>query len=329
MAKLSLGIALVAITALFFIHPKEKVVLKQIGSVVLPKVLQQTPLDSSVIATKTLCLKNVPGSYYNASLIKEKQGYTLIFRYDDQKGHSYLGKTFLNDHWEEQTSFQTIDTQSDQSQDARIFEFNDTQMIIFNDIPSYNPSNRIMRLTRLIGNQALPYHDIDTKLKKMEKNWSPFVYEGELYFEYALNPRKILKLNGLKFIESREKLPWPRCWGKKLRGSTPPLRLGDIYLAFFHSSFKEKAKRWYVMGAYTFEAKPPFRITKISSHPILFEGIYDSPHNPIQKDLYCIYPAGAVVEKDKLYLSCGENDSSIKIVTFDFNKLLQSLKPLP
>ena len=84
------------------------------------------------------------------------------------------------------------------------------------------------------------------------------------------------------------------------------------------------------MGAYTFEAHPPFRMTSISPYPILFQGIYQAPlHRLASRYLYCIYPAGLVLakegEREVLHLSCGENDSAIKIITFDKQKLLSSL----
>jgi hypothetical protein len=127
---------------------------------------------------------------------------------------------------------------------------------------------------------------------------------------------------------------WPKEWGGP-KGGTPARRVGDQYLAFFHSNFNDLNDiNWYVMGAYTFEAKPPFRLTGISYYPILFEGMFDSP--PMVKAnprLRALYPSGFVVEKledgrELIHVSCGENDSTLQIVTIDKDALFKTLKRL-
>ena len=87
------------------------------------------------------------------------------------------------------------------------------------------------------------------------------------------------------------------------------------------------------MGAYTFEATPPFRMTRISPHPILFTESYKSPHrHTANRMVQCIFPSGFVAQnqngKDVFHVSCGENDSHIKILTFDKEGLLKTLKPV-
>ena len=122
-------------------------------------------------------------------------------------------------------------------------------------------------------------------------------------------------------------------WGG-LRGGTPAQKVGDEYLAFFHSSFRDRnGIIWYCMGAYTFEDQPPFRITKISNYPILFEGIYGTPPmNTADPMKRVIFPSGFVVEerngKEVIHLSCGENDASVKIITLDKNTLLRGMKKI-
>ena len=122
---------------------------------------------------------------------------------------------------------------------------------------------------------------------------------------------------------------WDSQWGA-IRGGTPARLIDNQYLAFFHSSFRERGKVWYVMGAYTFEAFPPYKVTAISAQPILFDGIYNTKaENTAKKGLRCIFPAGFVEGYDKedvFYLSCGENDCATKIITISKRNLLSSLK---
>ena len=84
------------------------------------------------------------------------------------------------------------------------------------------------------------------------------------------------------------------------------------------------------MGAYTFNAAPPFNLTGISKYPILFKGIYETPFiNTASIDKRVIFPSGFVVEnqddRELIHLACGENDCSVKIVTLDKEQLLKSM----
>ena len=118
------------------------------------------------------------------------------------------------------------------------------------------------------------------------------------------------------------------------RSGTVVQKIGDEYLGFFHSAFEDSNNFvWYVVGAYTFEAKPPFRITSISNYPIFFDGIYNStPVHTANPLVRCLFPCSFVIEnssgRELIQLSCGENDSHVKIVTIDKKALLKSLKKI-
>lgn len=135
--------------------------------------------------------------------------------------------------------------------------------------------------------------------------------------------------------EESTSLQWATLWGTP-RGGSPALRINDDeYLAFFHSSFRdEKGCFYYVMGAYTFEAFPPFRIHAISTHPLLFKGAFTTPSlNTAHPSTRCLFPCGLTRKKvdgrDTFYLSIGENDSCIKVLQLDKDALLASLQPIP
>jgi len=185
---------------------------------------------------------------------------------------------------------------------------------------------------------------LDMNLQFIEKNWSPFEYIDEdqkshLFIEYRIYPRKLLELtnpqvNDLRNITLPRNIAFtPLFWGGKwgeMRGGTHAQKIGDEYLAFFHSCFKEDGLVWFNMGAYTFEDKPPFRLTGISPHPILFKGIFNTPlTHTAPFDKRVIYPSGFVFEKkgerELVHVACGENDCAIKIVTMDLIKLKESL----
>ena len=318
---------------------------------VFPAVLQDVPLGEStgiVVGAKTVTIRNVPGRYYNASLIEHEKGYLLFFRYDVIDS-SYIGCAELDATFEQtDKEFKTINTQSHHAEDPRLFKRGEDLYLVYNDCSTHHPGYRTMRIAGLNREDcSLNFMtDLDLHAKPIEKNWVPFEWmdannQRNVYFEYYLYPRKILQLANaqlneapqLSFLEAlpAQKLYWPHVWGR-IRGGTNVCRIGDQFLGFFHSNFRTQDKSlWYVMGAYTFEATPPFRLTAISPYPILFEGIYGALPGT-KAALHCIYPCGYVIHeqggKEWIQLSCGENDSSIKIVTLDKEALLKTLTRL-
>lgn len=241
-----------------------------------------------------------------------------------------------------------INTKSDFSEDPRVIQSNGEYFLIYNDLlSSKKNASRGMFLANLDieGNKTNYITCLDRKRQKTEKNWMPFFdKQGQINFVYSISPHEILTLkDSTKNILESAALPenqyqlsssnWAKQWGIP-RGGTPPCLIDGEFLTFFHSSFKDnRGTVWYVMGAYTFEAQSPYRITRISPYPILFKGIYEFPHlNTANPMVRCIYPAGLIYEskngKELLHVSCGENDSCIKILTFDKTTLLQSLSPL-
>ncbi len=296
---------------------------------------------------------------YNASIVEDGEGYLLFFRYDipshvvhalkiKTKLKAYIGCVKLDAQFNQVQPFFPIDTGSDFSEDPRVLKVNNELYLSYNDVtPNPQVYSRTIRIAP-IDRETLTCKEsveLDLNISPIEKNWIPFEYaaEGgkELLFSYSINPHKILKVakNSISQMlfpnaSALQKFSWEKKWGV-LRGGTPAKLVDGQYLSFFHSAIKgEKGASCYVMGAYTFEAHPPFRVTAISPHPILFKGIYDTPIcNTANHKVRCIFPSGFVVErvdgKELIHLSCGENDAGVKIVTLDKEALLKSLRKMP
>src|SRR3990167_2105414 len=258
---------------------------------------------------------------HNASIVEDGDGYLLFFRYDVKEKkqiagvdtpfkqkiafygkkmpyRTFIGAVRLDKEFKQSAPVQKIDTHSDFSEDPRGFRAGEKLYLSYNDMQKSLLYSRTMHLAEID-----PYTletqfvlDIDQhiqhvdQVKHIEKNWVPFVRQEEtgerkIYFEYGINPHKILRMKEPNQNEmdhlifphtiAFQKTPWKIKWGG-FRGGTPAKRIGNQYLAFFHTLFYEKKIPWYVMGAYTFEANPPYRITAISQTPILFKGIYDT-----------------------------------------------------
>jgi predicted GH43/DUF377 family glycosyl hydrolase len=330
-----------------------------LGNLSIPFDLQTTPLANKtglVLDSKKIEIRGVSAPY-NPSMIAQNNGYLLFFRFDvlDRESrygfYTYIGSCELDANFEQtEKEFTVIDTGTKSSEDPRAIQVGKEIYLVFNDFQMDGyPGSRSMHIGKLnLQESKLEFStDLDLQIKSVEKNWVPFerVENGksEIYFEYYLNPQKIMKLpnpeaNSLVHLQYPgssiiPKMFWPLTWGEPRGGSIASL-INDQYLGFFHSSFEDAHKIiWYVIGAYTFDKDPPFRVTGISHYPILFEGIYDSPHmNTAETRKRVLFP-GSFTEgmkdgKEVLFLCCGENDSSIKLITIDKQILLKTLKRL-
>ena len=85
---------------------------------------------------------------------------------------------------------------------------------------------------------------LDGPRRRIEKNWTPFEHEGDLYAVYSIHPHVVLRLDFERddavVCRPIHAVTWDaeayvRRWGE-LRGGAPPLRWGDRFVSFFHSS---------------------------------------------------------------------------------------------
>lgn len=316
--------------------------------------------DLGVIESVQAVSLSLPFAPYNGGIIDYRDGYLMVYRYDiphpiNYKGENLRFKTrigfvLLDSEFTPISEPKNLNTGSDFSEDARIFKIGTKYYLAYNDVPDGPLYARVMKLSEFNPENGMlsPPIDLDINIHSTEKNWVPFEYSEEkpvLHFGYNINPHKILVVEDplqkkitqpiYPFFDCYQHIPWGAKWGNP-RGGTPALRVGDEYLAFFHSFFKDPrlGLTYYVMGAYTFQANPPFKITAISKFPILYKDIYLTTHSQTAlKKIKCLYPVGFTIKKvegkEKILLSCGENDSIIKIFTLDKEALYKTLIPLP
>lgn len=331
-----------------------------LGKTPVPGKLAGIPFGEDlgvVLAVKKVSIRNVTAPY-NPGLISSPSGYDLFFRYDLKKSRlkyapfgSYVGVVALDRQFQQMgEEFKKVELNTDYADDPRVLFVGNQLYLFCNQLDEQHPKCRFMSATHLdpTSYQVKSNILLDMNLRWVEKNWSPFEYIGEdgkpqLFLEYQISPRKLLKLpnpevNELQQVivppeEAYLSLPWPRTWGR-ISGSTPPLLIDGEYIGFFHSWFVDANQVvWYVMGAYTFDAHPPFSLTRISKYPLLFKEIYETPcrHTASVKKRV-IFPSGCIAERQQertlLHLACGENDCAIKIVTIDKEELLKTMLEL-
>lgn len=160
--------------------------------------------------------------------------------------------------------------------------------------------------------------------KQQQKNWSPFEYNGELYCEYQLEPHTILKVDP-KTGKTTEGYITGQAASiitseTSLRGSTPPILInntsdnsfpGKFYLGVGHT--RTILTSDYLHFFYIFEAEPPFKMIKVSSHFKLHG------KERIQ------FAAGLSQYEDKIYISYGVNDCSNRISYFTIDDMLSMM----
>lgn len=168
-----------------------------------------------------------------------------------------------------------------------------------------------------------------------EKNWLWFEHDGELMCVYMTHPHKVLRWTfGPSVVEahSTEANHFDQWRYGHARGGTPPVRVGDEYWSFFHSSIDgaaQNGKRRYYMGAYAFEAKPPFAAKRITRKPLLIA----SEQDPFHRNLPAVvFPSGAILKNGEWTVSLGVNDCATAIIRIphgDIEKETGTTSPEP
>lgn len=304
---------------------------------------------------KVVLPKNLNSFIYNGSIIQYGEGYLLAYRYDiyrtptkenlqhnvtsPQSKHfpyfqQYICLVQLN------KNFQVVDKKpyfcselGNRSYDPRLVYIADELFLIYTcarseDIDSLRSSWMCTSKVHSDGKGFKCDPPLPLQLEphtQFEKNWVPFDYNRTLHLGYTINPHVVLSSSpeGNCSIIHKTSPSISKDFGI-IRGGTPAILVDGEYLAFFHSVLNGV----YSMAAYTFEASPPFHLTRISPQVITHPDFYSTPKsNPISS-YNVVFPAGIVADGDRIIVSYGENDVAVKVVEFDKKLLIKSLQPI-
>ena len=304
--------------------------------------------------TRRIFLEEYPTAH-NPSIVPFGEGFLLVFRHTPdlygQPWTSYIGVVLLNRQLEQISEPQLLNTRSrlsktpSQAEDARLFFYRERLFIIYNDnidvcFPKWY-DRRDMFMAELLlrdGNFTLStplklIHHEKYNSSYWQKNWVPFEWHRQLLLAYTMNPHEILFPDLLRgdcypCYETAVPIEWDL---GILRLSAPPILVDGEYLSFFHSGtvlateVSWEYELWhYFMGAYTFSAEPPFKITRYTRKPIIEEKFYTKSHY-IKR---VVFPGGLAVLDDQIYLSYGKDDSEMWIAIIDKEALNQALVPI-
>jgi predicted GH43/DUF377 family glycosyl hydrolase len=161
-----------------------------------------------------------------------------------------------------------------------------------------------------------------------EKNWVWFFHDNKLQMIYGAQPHTVVEFDSnVRFVTQRrteKKLPWR--FGE-IRGGTPPVLVNGEYFTFFHSSLPwTSTYRRYYMGAYAFEGKPPFNITRITEEPLLTGSQNDYW---VEKKPLVIFPCGSILRGQNWLVTFGVNDLKCGHVTIPFKDVTKRMTWLP
>lgn len=166
-----------------------------------------------------------------------------------------------------------------------------------------------------------------------EKNWLWFVHDDKPHLLYQAFPHTVAEFDW-KFQHSKtwetkpQRMIWQ--WGT-IRGGTPPILVEGAYWTFYHSSVDYAPApigggvRRYHMGAYRFEAKPPFRITGYTPEPLLSGSCHDRWN---EGKPFVVFPCGAVHRNGEWFVTLGVNDLDCAWIFIPHQALAQRIKTL-
>lgn len=173
-------------------------------------------------------------------------------------------------------------------------------------------------------------------LGRHQKNWSPFIYNGETLLIQSIYPLRVVQMHEYgtpdMFVNiTSDELYHPVTDIKgDLRGGSNAILIGDRYLSFYHTRtvLPFNILTSYVFGAYTFTAKPPFKMLEMSPTPIMPARVYTGAWASRHID-YCAYPMHIFRENEEyIHMSFGFQDRYGMMGKLHLPTLLKSLVPV-
>ncbi len=266
----------------------------------------------------------IPGHNFNCTMI-DYQGRRL-FAHRQAWSQARIRFAELGSDWQPVRSWGSdwrADLREWGQEDPRFFVFRDRLHLTYTSYDTRITTPAIVRFSADLSPESASLLTLRNR-NSWEKNWMPFEWGGELYAIYSVQPHVILQFreaNVERVYETGNPMPWS--WGE-LRGGCPPVRVGDEYYHWAHARIPQD-HGLYSVALYTFEAKPPFRVTRYCPWPLLRALQSERPHAGMPA---VIYPGGAILDRDTWRVACGWMDASCRIYSFDAGQIERSLKSL-
>lgn len=308
-----------------------------------PDIDLEKMVQDYVLEVKQLHVPNYPTAC-NASIVRWHDKLILSFNAystgkEDQP--NLMGLAILDEDFNVFGNPHILDVPKNLWQDARLVILNEALYLVFNGAIEGEVRRMLIAQAHFNGIEFI----IETPRallnfpgenpNQWERNWIPFVFNNSLLLATHLSPHRILCpiLESQKCEEvasSNFSSSW--AWGTPKTGTTAHID-GKHYLALFHSvkvmsSIHSECKpiQHYFMGAYTFEDRPPFRITAISKDPIIGEHFYHGPEYSMCKPCRVVFPCGFIMDKQFIWVVFGRQDHEIWMAKLDKKGLYDNME---
>jgi len=267
----------------------------------------------------------LPEGHFNPSILRYGDGWLIASR----KGSSIWIHTASEDfrrisYGQEPLTLSHIDCHNGQD-DPRLTLHRGKPLLSFAGIYAEKKADTF-RISQLYAylNELKVYSLASASQQQREKNWTPFSIGDRLFFVYSICPHVVLEVEGERIINeyvTNNSHPWS---GGFLRGGTPPIKNSETtYLSFFHGNkpiprYGTHPDYDYSIGAYEFEAEPPFRIVR-QSDPLVWAGYEDRVVD--RPDVRVVFPAGVEMVGDSWLVSSGSQDDRCELLTWKAKEL--------
>jgi len=316
------------------INPTKKPIIEKKSLDKTPKKRSDNPYLHSIEGKKTR-LKLPKEGAFNGSILEIEDKILCVYREDEKK----FIACFLNkDHKAIHNSFYKLNL--DCVTDPRLITTPDKKVLLsYSKIPFENreviAANIIMDLN-VSKNNFFINKEIKVSppnLSDRQKNWVPFIYDSKTFFVANVCPHEIYEIDvtGEKESILKYRTEWKHPWfnNEQLRGSTNPVLLADgNYLSTFHTAVKIKGTYYYDNGFYIFEGKPPFKPIFCATKTYLRAEDASEPYFRKHNQILCTFPVGMIIDKEKICISYGDNDSCVKILETNLKNAYETMVKL-
>lgn len=278
--------------------------------------------------------------FFNPAITRFRDQLLLLYRVVTPDGRRRLAICRLTDDLQVVPASVTpfsdfLQAGGDWHADGRFCTFGDRLFVHYNDgaLRGRQGVNQIYLVEvdpdRLIPQGPARPLRLDGERRPVEKNWMLFEHDHELWAIYSIAPHVVLHvmlgqdgpvLCRPAYQHDWDVQPYSRRYGE-LRGGAPPVRVGDQYVAFFHSSFRARPWRHrlfrllgktptntihYVGGVYGFAAKPPFAPRWLHPSPLLLPPSLPRRRPQLHPAVeYSAYPCGAILQDQQWLVTLG------------------------
>nr|MBI5455556.1 hypothetical protein [Candidatus Levybacteria bacterium] len=156
-----------------------------------------------------------------------------------------------------------------------------------------------------------------------EKINGKYVIMHRIYPDILIDFVDNLEFDGKTWLEGQYKIsPRPESWdSRKIGAGAPPIKTKHGWLLIYQSVGEQDAGK-YKIGAMLLDLKDPTKVIHRSQSPILEP---DAKYENEGFKAGVIYPCGAVIIKDALYVYYGGADSYVCVATANLEEFLEEL----